>query len=95
MRDFKYAVGKIRAGKRNDAAGTFIDIEVALTFPASVPHDKMRYVFCGEPTSAGFFELTENGVHVFGHSETLGLQSRPEDATLIEKSIGFKRKEPA
>lgn len=85
MRKHKYVVGTIRP------SGTFLDIDVALVFPESIPHNEMIHLFNDAPTSAGFFDLTENGVEVYGRSETLDLDPAPTDARLIEKCIGFKR----
>ena len=82
MREMKYIVTQDENGK-----------EEIFVFPKSVNHDCMGEVLgyiknqtWGNwervfrfPISAGFTD----GVKCYGHSETLGLKSRPEDTQLL------------
>lgn len=69
-------------------------MEEVFTFPRSIDHDAMAEVLgriknhthgnwhrvCRKPVSAGF--VTATGV-CYGHSESLGLESRPCDTQLL------------
>lgn len=67
--------------------------EVALNFPNFLVHSEMASrVFYGlRVISAGFFALYPNGeARVYGRSESLDLDSRPEhDPALIERTLGL------
>ena len=62
--------------------------EVAVLFDPLIPHNEIRK----SAISAGFFCVEASSsirikVSVFGESISLKLQTRPEDATLIEKML--------
>lgn len=62
----------------------------AVAFPAFMAH----YDFAGmfpmtRIVSAGFMQVENGRVKVWGKSLTLGLSSRPEDALIIERSLAF------
>ena len=74
------------------------DKEVIITFPNSIDHDCMAEACSGiknqtwgnwyrvfrSPVSAGFID--RNG-KCYGRSETLNLDSRPEDTELLKKQM--------
>jgi hypothetical protein len=64
-----------------------------LLFPEAVPHFDVK-VKHGEITSAGFVELFENGgklySRVYGHSNSLRLNSQPDDQIFISQLLGLK-----
>ncbi|MDI6788818.1 MAG: hypothetical protein QME51_10645 [Planctomycetota bacterium] len=61
-----------------------------LVFPAIYSHDKMVLVDLGKPTSAGFVDITENGIKIYGKSESLKLESREADKDIIEAFLTLK-----
>lgn len=64
-------------------------VETPILFPSWLSH-KVVADACAtrsgwpRPVAAGFVRATADGVVTFGESDTLGLTSRPSDATFIE-----------
>lgn len=63
-----------------------IDNHLPVLIPDAMPHDRLREM---NITSAGFFTVyTDTSckleICVHGHSESLGLKSKPEDAEKIK-----------
>lgn len=59
----------------------------AILFSEIMTHNSFEV--CGKIISAGFCNIGNNDVSVWGSSVSLGLRSRPEDIEIIEKSITF------
>jgi hypothetical protein len=75
-----------------------IDGTYALTLSAPIGHNtvevKPQHVLNGKITGAGFFKIVDGHVYVFGHSHSLGIKSKPEDATIIEHSLRIGESKP-
>ena len=60
-------------------------VEVPIVFDEILSHKEMSYN--KTVISAGFLDVWENEVSVFGESVTLNIKSRKEDAILIKKML--------
>ena len=62
------------------------DGEFPVLFPKQLIHRDIAFRYTA--VSAGFWFMDKNGkVTVYGNSDSLGLNSRPEDAAIIEKYL--------
>lgn len=74
-------------------------LEQPIVFPELITHRDLAMRIRGEPVSAGFVVLTtttvegtiepkaEAGYYCYGRSESLNLDSRPEDSDILNKLI--------
>ena len=68
------------------------DEMVPVVFPAILEHHKVAKGILKKPTSAGFFCVDEDGnIETYGESVSLKLDSREEDAELIDRLFASKR----
>lgn len=82
----KYIVGEVRGGGIGSVTS-------AVLFNDVVSHDSLRPLF-SEIHGAGFFYIDENfKVSVFGTSTSLNVDSRPEDALWIERTLCINQKD--
>lgn len=66
--------------------------ECAVVFDSLITHSEIGIKFGnGDAVSAGFCRVDEFGVAVYGHSVSMGLESRPEDAKLVERSLSINQ----
>lgn len=76
MNEMKYIVFEI---------GNWIP-EFAIVFPSYIKHDTFKNI--GKPIGAGFVSKNEDGSHyVHGWSESLKVNSRPQDKKLIQELL--------
>lgn len=62
-----------------------------LIFTTTQEHAELARVMeptLGKPVSAGFLDLTLGEVSAYGRSDSLDIESRPEDSLIINKLIG-------
>lgn len=87
-KDLMYNQGKYVVGSVNG-------IKEALCFSELMNHADVLNVFHGYPTSAGFFEVNNDGtICVWGESIGLKLKAEPaSDSALIAKALGLATKE--
>jgi len=60
-------------------------------FPTVQTHADMANLLkerCGDPISAGFVDITEGEICAYGESDSLGIQSRPQDGQIINLFLG-------
>jgi hypothetical protein len=58
--------------------------EVPVLFPHCLTHHDVAKKLNGVPVSAGFFVLKSDGEYeTFGRSESIGIDSRPEDSDIL------------
>ena len=64
------------------------DLGLAVVFDEILTHKDVARCSRDEVVAAGFCDIQDNGcVKVYGHSESLGIPSRPQDAHLIQLSL--------
>jgi len=63
------------------------DISTFVLLPLHVAHNSVKYLDV-EPISAGFFNITK-GI-AFGHSESLNLESTPNDSFALKVLLNLK-----
>lgn len=69
------------------------DERYPVIFPVFLSHDEVarlyEYKGIGKPTSAGFIRLNSSGKKLFPHGKSisLNLQSRAEDASIINRLL--------
>lgn len=56
-------------------------------FPFSVKHSHIASGLKSKIISAAFFAITKDGIFVTGRSESLNLESLPDDAELIDETL--------
>ena len=66
----------------------FSDLFV-IVFSATENHDDVARRIGKKPVSAGFVNLHDGELSTSGHSFTLGIDSRAEDAELIRRQLSF------
>lgn len=79
MRDKKYVIVKVGFG-----------IEAAILFNPIIQHSEAAFIFKNQQNviSAGFYDVQDGKVHVWGNSTSLKLATRGElDAKIIQKLI--------
>jgi hypothetical protein len=103
--DVKYVMFEVMPANSNDTVN--LDQKMPVIFPGCLNHDVvaeyMRMLFLNHelqarPVSAGFINLGSSTTH--GKSETLNLESHPDDASIINtfqytSGIGYEREKPA
>ena len=69
------------------------DEMVSVVFPAILEHHEVAKGILRKPTSAGFFctDEEDGDIEVYGGSVSLKLDSREEDAELIDKLFASKK----
>ena len=69
------------------------DEMVPVVFPAMLQHVEVATGMLRKPTSAGFFctDEEDGDIEVYGESVSLKLDSREEDAELIDRLFASKR----
>ncbi len=75
-------------------AGTMRTSDAAIVFPELMKHSDVAAAFGGRDRvlGAGFVNVYLDGeikVHVYGHSESLKIESRPADAFLVRSALGL------
>lgn len=66
-------------------------VETALLFESSIKHIDAAWYFHKSHmvVSAGFYSTDGKNVHAYGKSESLRIDSRPEDKFLVAKVLGI------
>lgn len=54
-----------------------------IIFGPNIQHSSMAMMINDKPISAGHIQIIDDRVHTIGKSESLGLTSDPQDATLF------------
>lgn len=65
--------------------------EEPVVFSTTQNHAQMALMLepeLGKPVSAGFVDLTCGEVSAYGDSESLSIESRPQDSIIINKLLG-------
>ena len=82
MSEFKYICGEFPSDTGK--------LEGAVVFPKWMIHSEVARNLRGKINGAGFFYIVDGEVSVFGRSESLNIDSRPEDSKHLARVLGLQ-----
>lgn len=77
--------------------GKYIILEIsgyaaaAIIFPSHLPHSFVAQALGHPVTSAGFVQVRQGKVEVYGESLSLNLRPNPMDAFLVSAALGMRQ----